>query len=122
MPTRVVADGCITCYSKRSAPWSNAAITELYVDAQGNVMPCCFIAVSMAGTASESHIQIQSIQNTLGESNNLNHHSLKEMLDNDVLSVWSKSWEEKSINVCWQYCGKSTEKDRVIDNLWAEDE
>jgi MoaA/NifB/PqqE/SkfB family radical SAM enzyme len=123
-PEKIVAEGCITCYSKRSAPWpkSDQTVTEIYVDAEGKILPCCFVAVGMVGGAFDWGIQVQELQKQLGDKNNLNYNSVKDILDSGVMNVWSDSWEEKTINVCWQYCGKATEKSRVIDNLWANNE
>lgn len=123
LPKPVKEEGCIQCMSFRNAPapYDQKAIVEIYLDALGRVHPCCFVGNKMQGPqyVPESR-EMQELQERLGTSNNLNYHSLKEVLDNQVLEVYTNSWESKSLSQCWVQCGKSTKKERAIDVLFAD--
>lgn len=123
LPKPVKAQGCIDCMSFRHAPtpYEEKEIVEIYIDALGRVHPCCFVGNKMQGPqyVPESR-EMQELQQRLGDSNNLHVFSLKEIIDNKVLEVYSKSWESKSLSQCWIQCGKSTEKERAIDMLFAD--
>lgn len=119
----IKTDGCITCYSKRQETDKvdyDKKITEIYVDSSGKVLPCCFVSVGTIGTVFDWGIQLQEVQKNMGNANSLVDYSLKQILDNGVLEVWSNSWENKELAVCWTFCGKATEKERVIDTLWTK--
>lgn len=114
-------EGVITCNSKREHGWipDHEGVTEIYIDSQGQILPCCFVSVALGGTS--PHIwspQVQKIQSDMGLKNNLNHYSLKEIINSGVLEIWSNSWKTKGISICWQFCGKATGKERAIDILW----
>ena len=112
--------GCINCMSKRQAPepYSRKEVVEIYVDAQGNVLPCCFVGYGLFVNHMSDAVQVQKIQKDMNTTNSLHHHSLYEILENKTLDVWSNSWDSKSIAVCWKHCGKNIEKNREIDNLF----
>jgi len=125
LPKPVKEEGCIQCMSFRNAPvpYSQKEIVEIYVDALGRVHPCCFVGNKMQGPqyVPESR-EMQELQVKLGITNNLNHRSLKEILDNQILEVYTDSWESKSLSQCWVQCGKSANKERAIDILFANKE
>jgi MoaA/NifB/PqqE/SkfB family radical SAM enzyme len=122
MPPPVTDSGCISCMAKRSAPppYHETEIVEIFVNPAGQVLPCCFVGNRMNIKHMPDAIQIQAIQESMGTANNLNHNSLKEMLDNKVLDVWSDSWKDKSISICWTQCGSSDNKERAIDILFKD--
>lgn len=122
MPPPVVAEGCINCMAKRNAPapYQEKEIVEIFVNPVGQVLPCCFVGNRMSIKHMPDAVEIQSIQASMGNANNLNHFSLQEILDNKVLDVWSNSWENKSITICWQQCGKSENKKRAIEILFKD--
>lgn len=122
MPAKIEAEGCITCMSKRPAhaPYNQHTLTEIYIDSLGNVLPCCFVSVGMVGGIFDWGTQVQQIHANMELKNNLNHYSIKEILDSGILETWSNSWKNKSIAACWQFCGRSVEKHGMIDNLWVD--
>jgi MoaA/NifB/PqqE/SkfB family radical SAM enzyme len=118
----IKVEGSIDCMSSRKAPvpYHDRSVVEIYIDALGRVLPCCFVGVRMLVTHSPEAIQVQEIQSQMENKNSLHHHSLKEILDSKVLDIYSKSWKSKSIGVCWNQCGKSIDKDRKIDSLFKD--
>lgn len=116
-PTKIKAEGVIHCMSKRGSPSDQYEILEIYVDALGRVFPCCFVGNRMFIRHMSDAIQVQQLQESIGDKNNLHQYSLEEIFKNGVLDHYSKSWNNKSIAVCWNQCGKNTSKERHIDNL-----
>jgi MoaA/NifB/PqqE/SkfB family radical SAM enzyme len=122
MPEPIKASGCIDCMAKRTAqsPYDKKEIVEIYINALGQVLPCCFVGHQTFVKHMPSGVQVQKIQRDMNNANSLHHYSLKEILDNQVLDVWSDSWENKTIAVCWNQCGKSDNKARAIDILFKD--
>lgn len=116
-PVKISAEGVINCMSKRTDPYEQTELLEIYVDALGRVFPCCFVGNRMFIRHMGDAIQVQEIQKTIDDKNNLHHYSLEEIFKNGVLDIYSKSWKTKSIAVCWNQCGKNTQKERHIDSL-----
>jgi len=116
MPDKIHAEGHIECLSIQKH--KNAIKTEIYVDSLGRILPCCFVPGGLVPTYFEWGNQLQAMYEKIGDANNLNSHSFQEILDSGVLEVYSRSWENKDIAICWIYCGKNTAKDRIIDNLY----
>jgi len=122
MPPPVTDSGCINCMAKRKAPppYHETDIAEIFINPSGQVLPCCFVGNRMNIKHMSDAIQIQSIQKSMDTANNLNYHSLQEILDNKVLDVWSDSWKDKSISICWTQCGSNDNKERAIDILFKD--
>jgi hypothetical protein len=120
MPEPVKESGCINCMAKRSGPWpyQQKEILEIFVNTLGQVLPCCFVGNRMSITHMEDAVEVREIQKSIGNKNSLKFHSLKEILDNKSLDVWSNSWPDKSISICWNQCGNSDTKERAIDFLF----
>lgn len=118
-PIPIKNKGSINCMSKRSENLlgEEKTIIEIYVDVLGRVMPCCFVGNRMFIRHMSDAVQVQEIQKSIGNKNNLNHFSLKEILENKILDVYSKSWNNKKILICWNQCGKNEEKNSKIDLL-----
>jgi hypothetical protein len=122
-PVPVVAEGSIDCMAFRMAPWPfhEQPLMELYVDALGRVHPCCFIGNKMQGQAYVPEAtEMQELQKTLGSKNSLFHFSLKDIMDNNVLDVYSNSWKDKTLSQCWVQCGGNDTKERAIDFLFKD--
>jgi len=120
MPEPVQAEGCIDCYSFREES-RGTALQDVYVNALGQVLPCCFIGNAMQGQIhSQENMQIRKIQESINNKNSLHTYSLEEIFDNKVFDIFSNSWETKSIKMCWMQCGKSTSKIRRMDGLFAD--
>ena len=118
-PNKIDATGTIQCMSKRCAPspYENKEIVEIYIDVLGRVMPCCFVGNRQFIRHMSDAIQVQDIQELIGNKNSLFNYTLEQILDSKVLDLYSKSWNNKDIAVCWNQCGKSEEKVRQIDSL-----
>jgi MoaA/NifB/PqqE/SkfB family radical SAM enzyme len=122
MPEPVKESGCINCIAKRTGPWpyDQKEIVEIFVNTAGQVLPCCFVGNRMSITHMEDAIQVRKIQKSMGNANNLNLHSLKEILDGNILDIWSNSWNDKSIAICWNQCGGNDTKERAVDFLFKD--
>lgn len=122
MPGPIKESGCIKCIAKRPGPhpYADKELVEIFVNTLGEVLPCCFVGNRMSILHMEEAVQVRKIQASLGNANNLNSYSLKEILDNKVLDVWADSWEDKSIAICWNQCGHSDTKERVVDFLFKQ--
>jgi MoaA/NifB/PqqE/SkfB family radical SAM enzyme len=123
LPEPVKAEGCIECHSFRigHAPFNKSTIQEVYVNALGQVVPCCFIGNALQGQINSPDImQIRKIQESIGNHNNLHNYSLQEIFDNKIFDIFSNSWQNKSIPMCWYQCGKSNAKDPKMNGLFAE--
>ena len=119
IPYPVNAKGCIDCYSFRKQ--DGEKLEEIYVNALGQVVPCCFIGNALQGQIHSSDImQMRKIQESIGDRNNLHNYSLQEIFDNEVFNIFSNSWETKSIPMCWIQCGKSISKTTKMQGLFAD--
>ena len=115
IPEPVKEEGSIDCHSFRRD------LEEIYINALGQVVPCCFVGNALQGQINSPNVmQIRKIQESIGDQNNLHNYSLQEIFDNKVFDVFSNSWETKSIPMCWFQCGKSTSKNKRMDELFAD--
>ena len=115
MPDKITEEGIIQCNSMK-----DDGKTEIYIDSQGNVLPCCFVGYATMNSFIGHAVQAQKVLSDLGAKNNLDNFTLKEILINGALNVWSNSWEEKTINICWSSCGKNTSKQTNVEGLFVK--
>ena len=109
-----VTNGCITCNSFRDN------IHEVYIDHLGRVHPCCFIGGDINSLPYMDIVtEVKHIQKILGKQNNLYYYSLEEIMNNNILSLYSNSWADKTVKKCWIQCGKKN-SNRSVDNLFVE--
>lgn len=103
---------------------------ELYIDANGYLMPCCLIGsflyanydvdlykrygvideTSITGIAREVQLEVFSIIKELGglESLDARVHSIKDIMSTDVWNtLMHTKWSDKSSSACKILCGKS---------------
>lgn len=124
-PQLTKREGTIECNSFRTGPppYHETEMQELYIDVLGRVQPCCFVGNKMQGPmhTSESR-EVREIQGLQGVSNNLNYFSLKDIIENNVLKIYSDSWKDKTVYQCYLQCGKNKDKQRYIDKLFVKDE
>jgi hypothetical protein len=86
--------------------------SEIYVDAGGNLHPCCFLGhVSQETDGILNHQYYRWMEENIGRENiNINSSSLKEMLDRDeYFSKIADSWSKEShttgrIALCTKHC------------------
>lgn len=124
-PVMTKRDGIIECNAFRTgtSPYHSTPMQELYIDAIGKVLPCCFVGNKIKGVIhSPESREIREIQGIQGVSNDLTFFSLREIIDNKVLEIYSDSWKDKTILECYKQCGKSESKSRNIDNLFVKHE
>lgn len=95
---------------------------EIYVDANGNVFPCCFVGtVHNSDITTNESIQIKYKVKDWGRENiNLNKFSLREIIQRGHLNkIFTEGWKKDSkekIEFCYNNCGKSIQMNRLKIN------
>jgi MoaA/NifB/PqqE/SkfB family radical SAM enzyme len=101
----------IDCYALKNK--------EVYIDAQKNMFPCCFLASAPYNhTNPDTHVnnirtnivtQYYKLIESLGGIDKLNtvSNSIKDIIDNErYQTVWNQYWNEDKLMACARYCGK----------------
>lgn len=102
-------NGCkINCLSKKNK--------ELYVSAEGELYPCCFIG-SLMLSSNRDHFtggQIRSFMHQSGkEAISLHHHSMEEILNSELFQTkLAESWQAADVRggklaICSEICGEN---------------
>jgi len=113
----------VECYAQH--------MREAYIDAYGNVFPCCWIALipyhppdrytSIAHIRTEILKEYNTLVNSLGGIEALNgfKKSVKDILNSkEYQTVWQKYWDNKQLITCARTCGVnplSKPKDQFIE-------
>ena len=103
---KVLEERDISCYTTSNK--------EIYISADGNVFPCCFIAGRFYGDASFQNAQLREFFKTHSEeSYNINTNTLKNIVNSKLWNEYiPSSWKEKDLNkklfICSSFCGKCT--------------
>lgn len=93
---------------------------EIYIDAYGQVFPCCYIGlipyipVDTIGGMTQVRIQMLNEYHTLIEAlggalaQNAHHHSVKDIINSEMYqTTWEKFWNNKQLTMCVGVCGTS---------------
>lgn len=96
---------------------------EIYVDATGNVLPCCYVGTWYNGEyEDQASLQIRKSLYEFGlERINLQNFSLKEILDSGYLhTCFSSKWSSKApdlhkMEFCFNNCGGDAGIDRLYN-------
>jgi MoaA/NifB/PqqE/SkfB family radical SAM enzyme len=111
---REIANDNITCNMLRQD-------SELYINANGRVMPCCYIGGASSTTPkSDIEKQMRDILYPHQDKMDLNKLSLNEILDSNVLNdVLVSKWKLNTFTegkpvICTQVCGKKQTWNTVI--------
>ena len=95
--------------------------TELYINANGIVIPCCFMGSAITGSfGEEQELQVRNIIDDNKDHLNLNKHTLEEILDSDILrEIFVKKWELQKFSdgkpvFCSLMCGENNSIDRIF--------
>lgn len=110
---KIVEESVIECNSIESR--------EIYIDAYGQVFPCCYIGlipyIPVDTVARFTQIRSQMLNeyhNLIKElggttSQNAYYHSVKDIIDSEPYqTVWSKFWNNKQLTMCAGICGTSS--------------
>lgn len=98
----------IDCYVKRTK--------EIYIDAQRNVFPCCFLASAPYVYSNEDDIakdfrtevykQYKDLRQTLGNTNALDQTIRNIINSSNWQNAWEQYWGNKKLLTCARTCGK----------------
>jgi len=102
-------DSEIDCYVKKTK--------EIFIDAQKNVFPCCFLASAPYTYSPKEDIaseyrkdvleQYKDLKKTLGNTNALSR-SIKEIINSHAWqTAWEEYWGPKKLLTCVRTCGKN---------------
>jgi hypothetical protein len=101
----------INCNSKKNKN------SEIYVNVEGTVFPCCFIGNSIDAFDSQPHaLQLKTRLRTYGMDNfDLNKKSISTILKENHLNLFAASdWETpQCLEFCKKTCGNSTIINRI---------
>ena len=108
----IVKNSEISCFAKNN--------NEVYIDAQGNLFPCCFIGMTpynyyettelVYSIRHEMMSQYQGLITDFGglEKLNAKTYGIKNIIDGDVYqNIWGKYWTDPKMIVCARTCGKN---------------
>jgi MoaA/NifB/PqqE/SkfB family radical SAM enzyme len=106
---------------------------EIYIDAQRNVMPCCFLASTPYNFSGDKDIesnfrkdtkqQYEELRKELGDISALTQ-SIKSIISSETWQkVWDKYWNNGKLYTCSRVCGKLDQKisqpsDQFVDQIW----
>jgi MoaA/NifB/PqqE/SkfB family radical SAM enzyme len=94
---------------------------ELYIDAYGQVFPCCYLGIipyipvdTIVGMTqirlqmlNEYHSLIEALGGAI--SQNAYHYSIKDIINSEMYqNIWEKFWNNKQLNMCVAMCGTSS--------------
>lgn len=116
----------IDCYVKQEK--------EIYLDAKGHLLPCCWISslpyqyIEHDGDLIPARIQIReqyhALVNSLGglQRIDIEQHSLKEIIDShEYQTVWNHYWNKDKLITCARICGKSNSFSNPNDQFVSQD-
>jgi sulfatase maturation enzyme AslB (radical SAM superfamily) len=95
--------------------------TELYVNANGTVIPCCFMGSAVTGSyGEEQELQVRNIIDNNKNRLDLNINSLEDVLSSDVLyDIFVQKWQLAKFSegkpvFCSLMCGENNSIDRIF--------
>ena len=98
---------------------------EIYVTAQGLVMPCCWIGTIYYVPSNWFEIvQIQQVIKKFGEDNiSLYKNTLEEVYNSGYFNIFKDGWEKDNIR-CGKlgYCATTCGENNQIDDIWTHEE
>lgn len=99
---------------------------EIYVDASGNVMPCCYIGTWFSSYYTlPAAVQIkQAVRDWGADKINLNNYSLENILSSGFLNKmfadkWDQAPEDQRMEQCFSICGsKNSDRNNSVDKIY----
>lgn len=95
--------------------------SELYVDAYGNVFPCCYVGVAYNGNfLTASGMQLILETNKYGLKNiNLKNYNLETIVNGGYLRLFESSWGKSFENGGFLYCNMTCGDQSSIDKIYS---
>jgi len=94
---------------------------EIYIDANGQVFPCCYIGLipyvpidTIVGFKQVRSQMLNEYHNLIKElggaiSQNAHYHSVKDIINREAYqTTWKKFWDNKQLTMCAGVCGTSS--------------
>lgn len=91
----LTSKSCISCKAKEQL--------QLYISANGNVSPCCWLDLEWILPSQESRIEYME---RIDSFPNLNKFSLKEIFNSNYFTNIESTWSDKPLMECSKQCGK----------------
>ena len=115
----VLKDAEIDCYVKKTK--------EVFIDAQKNVFPCCFLASAPYVYWEENELsavfrrdvldQYKNLRKTLGNTNAL-QVSIKDIINSPAWqTAWQRYWGDDKLLTCARTCGNNLKLDKPKDQF-----
>lgn len=115
----IFKDAEIDCYVKKTK--------EIFIDAQKNVFPCCFLASAPYTYSPKDDIvknyrrdvldQYKDLKKTLGNTSALSY-SIKDIVNSHTWqTAWLEYWGPKKLLTCARTCGKNINLSKPIDQF-----
>lgn len=95
--------------------------TELYINANGTVVPCCYMGTSLTGSYGDSYeLQIRNIFYKNRKRLSLKNRTLKEIIESNILTtLFVDKWKDQDYTngkpvICSIMCGENNMIDRIF--------
>ena len=85
---------CISCKAQKQS--------QIYISANGNVSPCCWLDIEWVLPSQESRIDYME---RIGTFPNLHSSTLTEIFNSTIFNDIEKSWKNKPLQECSKQCG-----------------
>lgn len=108
----IVKKSEINCFAKNN--------NEIYIDAHGNLFPCCFIGMTSYNYYEDTELAYPVRNEMMDQYRNLisdfggisaldaKNNGIKNILESNVYqNIWSKYWTDPKLIVCARTCGKN---------------
>ena len=97
---------------------------EIYIDSDGRLHPCCFLGIGgQPATIANDAIQYARwLEQNIADANDCKQHSVRQILDSNILTGISDSWDKSHADGRMQCCTRMCVKDTGLkERLYVND-